>query len=300
MKLLAILSLFVAVACAQTQNPLIPQGISSGCATYMAKLDSDPQILSCTKAFNGAISTFGPGSNPSASSSSINTVLNSFCPNLSTCSESAIRSELTNFYANCPNELTSSPNSDVIRAYDVLYSLYPFAKAVCTKGDDGSYCVLKVASTLKTGKNLLASSDQSASDLWSTVPKSTRRDEQVIIPNLEKFKTGNIAFLGLQPSASQEQLCQTCTRNVLAPYIAWTSSIPHACGLSNSLMLGGQTNLYNAVQTTCGAPFLSGSVQAAGGIANGLLNNGAADLSVNPRTVAGAFSAVVAGFFITL
>ena len=264
----------------------------------MAQLDSDPQILSCTKVFNSAISTFGPGSNPSASSSSINTVLNSFCSNLSACSESAIRTQLTQFYASCPNELSSSPNSDVTRAYDVLYSLFPFSKAICTKGDDGSYCALKVASTLKSGKTLLASSDQ---NLWSPVAQNSRRDEQVIVPNLQQFKAGNIAFLGLQPSDTQEQLCQTCTRNVLSPYIAFTSSIPYALGLSNSLILGGQIALYNAVQSTCGAPFLSGSVQAAGGIANGLLgSSGAADLSVNPRTVAGAFSAIVAGFFMTL
>lgn len=268
----------------------------------MAQLDSDPQILSCTKVFNSAISTFGPGSNPNPSSSSINTVLNGFCSNLSACSESAIRTQLTNFYANCPNELTSSSNSDVIRAYEVLYAFYPYSQAVCTKGDDGSYCVLKIASTLKTGKTLLASSQGSTSDLWSTVNQTSRRDEQVIVPNLSQFKAENLAFLGLQPSLGQAQLCQTCTRNVLTPYIAWTSSIPHALGLSNSLILGGQVALYNAVQSTCGAPFLSGSVQAAGGIANGLLggNSGAADLSVNPRTVAGAFSAIVAGFFITL
>jgi len=299
MKSLTFVSLLVAVACAQTQNPLIPKNISTGCATYMAQLDSDPQILSCTKVFNSAISTFGPGSNPNASSSSINTVLNSFCSNLFACSESAIRTQLTEFYAGCPNELSSSsPNSDVTRAYDVLYALYPFSQAVCTKGDDGSYCVLKVASTLGSGKTLLSSSDQ---NLWSSLP-SSRRDEQVIVPNLQQFKAGNIAFLGLQPSDTQEQLCQTCTRNVLGPYIAFTSSIPCAFGLSNSLILGGQIPLYNAVQSTCGAPFLSGSVQAAGGIANGLLggSSGAADLSVNPRTVAGAFSAIVAGFFITL
>jgi hypothetical protein len=292
----------VAVACAQTQNPLIPQNISTGCATYMAQLDSDPQILSCTNVFNNAISTFGPGSSSNPSSSSINTVLNSFCSSLSTCSDSAIRSQLTNFYASCSNELTSSPNSDVTRAYDVLYAILPFSQAVCAKGDDGSFCVLSVASTLKAGNTLLASSSISPSSLWSTLAGNSRRDEQVIIPNLQEFKAGNIPFLGLTSSVSQQQLCQTCTRNVLTPYIQFTSSIPYALGLSNSLLLGGEIDLYNAVQSKCGAPFLSGSVQAAGGLSNGLLggSSGAADLSVNPRTVAGAFSAIVAGFFITL
>lgn len=266
----------------------------------MATLDSDSEILSCTKIFSNAISTFGPGSNLNASSSSINNVLNSFCSSLSACSGSAVRSQLTEFYANCPAELTSSsPNSDVFRAYDVLYALIPFSQAVCAKGDDGGYCVLEVASTLKAGKNLPSSGSDPSSNLWSTVTKTTRRDEQVIIPNLQEFKTENLALLGLQPSDSQQQLCQPCTRNVLNPHLQFSSSLPYALGLSNSLILGGVIDLYNAVQSKCGSPFLSGSVQAAGGISNGVLN-GAADLSVNPRTVAGAFSAIVAGFFITL
>ena len=283
------------------QNPLIPKDISTSCATYMAALDSDPQILSCTKIFSNAISTFGPGNTLNASSSSINTVLNSFCSSLSTCSGSVIRNQLTEFYANCPAELTSSsPNANVFRAYDVLYSLVPFSQAVCAKGDDGGYCVLEIASTLKAGKNLLASSGSDpTSDLWSTVTKNSRRDEQVIVPNLQEFKAQNLALLGLQPSDGQQQLCQSCTRNVLNPHLQFSSSLPYALGLSNSLILGGVIDLYNAVQSKCGSPFLSGSVQAAGGISNGVIN-GAADLSVNPRTVAGAFSAVVAGFFITL
>jgi hypothetical protein len=297
MKSLAITPLFMAVVFAQTQNPLIPKNISATCATFMNTLDSDPQILSCTKVFSNAISAFGPGSSLNASSPSINAALNSFCPSLSACSDSTMRSQLTEFYSNCPAELTSSsPHPDVTSVYDVLYALTPFSQAVCAKGDDGGYCVLEVASTLKTGKNLIASG---SNNLWSTVAQNSRRDEQVIIPNLQAFKDEGLPFLGLQPSDSQKQLCTPCTRAVLNSYLQFSSSIPYALGLSNSLILGGLMDIYNAVQSTCGSPFLSGSVQAAGGISNGVLN-GAADLSVNPRTVAGAFSAIVAGFFITL
>ena len=64
--------------------------------------------------------------------------------------------------------------------------------------------------------------------------------------------------------------------------------------------MGGEPDLYSAVQSKCGAAFLSGSVQAAGGIAGGILDSGAVDLSVNARTVACAFFAVIAGFFIAL
>ena len=288
------------------QNPLIPSGISSPCATYMAKLDSDPQILSCTKAFTTAAANFGVGSNSgNASSSAITSTLNTLCPSLSACPQSVLRGQLTDFYTACSNELTSSPNTDVIRAYDVLYALYPLSRAVCTKSDNGNYCVLEVGTTSGTGKNLLASGSTGSSPadgLWLplTFKNSRRAEQQVIIPNLDQFKSTNLVFLGIKPTLAAEKLCLPCTRNVLSEYIQFTSSLPYAPGIANSPLMGGETDLYKAVQEKCGAPFLSGSVQAAGGISGGVMGSGAADLSVNTRTVAGAFSAIIAGFFIAL
>jgi len=306
MKSAAIIPLLVAAAYAQTQNPLIPSGISSGCSTYMAKLDSDPQILACTKAFTNAAANFGVGSNSgNVSASAITTALDTLSSSLSACSESVLRSQLTDFYAACPNELTSSPNSDVIRAYDVLYVLYPLSKAVCTKSDAGKYCVLEVGSTSGNGKTLLSSGSPGSSPsdgLWLPLnTKNSRRGEQqVIIPNMDQFKSLNLVFLGIKPSLSADDLCKPCTRNVLNEYIQFTSSLPYAPGITNSPLMSGEPDLYQAVQDKCGAPFLSGSVQAAGGISGGIMNSGAADLSINVRTVAGAFSAIVAGFFIAL
>ena len=273
----------------------------------MTKLDSDPQILACTKAFTSVGTNFGVGSSSgSVSASAVSSALDSLCPSLSACPDSVIRSQLTDFYAACPNELTTSPNADVVRAYDVLYTLSPLSKAVCTKSDSGKYCVLEIGSTNSTtGKNLLASGSTGSSpadNLWLPLSsKKERRDgQQVIIPNMDQFRSKNIVFLGLQASLSAADLCQSCTRNVLNAYIQFISSLPYACGITNSPLMGGEADLYQAVQQKCGAPFLSGSVQAAGGISSGVLNNGAADLSVNPRTFAGALSAIVAGFFIAL
>jgi len=223
---------------------------------------------------------------------------------LSVCPQNVIRSQLTDFYAACSNELTTSLNSDVIRAYDVLYALYPLSKAVCTKGDSGQYCVLEVGSTSNTtNKNLLSGLTESSADgLWEPVTsKNSRRGEQqVIIPNLERFKEENLVFLGIQPSLAADDLCKPCTRNVLNEYIQFTSSLPYAPGITNSPLMGGETALYTAVQEKCGAAFLSGSVQAAGGISGGIMDSGAASLSVDTRTVASAFSAIIAGFFIAL
>ncbi|KAF9646161.1 hypothetical protein BDM02DRAFT_3079663, partial [Thelephora ganbajun] len=254
------------------QNPLIPSGISDSCSKYMAKLDSDSQILSCTKAFTNAAANFGVGSNSgNASASAVSSALDTLSSSLSACPESLIRGQLTDFYAACSNELTSSPNPDVIRAYDVLYVLHPLSKAVCTKADSGRYCVLELGSTSSTGKNLLSSGSTGSSPadgLWLLLPsKNSRRGEQqTIIPNLERFKSTNLVFLGILPTLSADKLCQPCTRNVLNEYIQFTASLPYAPGIANSPLMSGETDLYKAVQEKCGAPFLSGSVQAAGGI----------------------------------
>jgi len=303
MKSSGILLLLTAVAYAQ--NPLIPSG-NSACSTYLTKLDSDPKILSCTKVFASVAANFGVGSNSgNASASAVTSTLNNFCSSLSACPEDVIRSQLTDFYQACSNELTTSTNADVLRAYDVLYALYPLSKAVCTKADSGKYCVLEVGSTSSTGKNLLSSGSKESSPadgLWSllTSKNSRRGEQQVVIPNLDQFKSQSIPFLGIQPSLPIEELCKPCTRNVLNEYIMFISSIVYGPGFANSPLLSGQPDLYKAVQEKCGAPFLSGSVQAAGGISGGILGNGAPDLSVNTRTVAGALSAIIAGFFIAL
>lgn len=271
----------------------------------MTSLDSDPQILSCTKAFANVVANFGVGSDTTVTTSTVTSTLNTLSSSLSACSDSVIRSKLTDFYSACSNELTTSPNSDVLRAYDVFYVLYPFSQAVCTKDDSGNYCVLEVGSTSNTTKSLLASGSTNSSPsegLWSPLSSgNTRRDGgQVVIPNIQQFNTLNLVFLGLLPSLSADQLCQPCTRNVLNKYIQFMSAIPYAPGLSSSPLMSGETDLYNAVQQKCGAPFLSGSVQAAGGISNSVLGNGAAGLSVNTRTVAGTLFAIACGLFITL
>lgn len=269
----------------------------------MTNLDSDPQILSCTKAFISTVTNFGVGSDSgTVSTSTVTSALNSLSSSLSACSESVIRSKLTDFYSACSNELISSPNSDVIRAYDVLYVLLPFSQAVCTKDDSGNYCVLEVGSN--STKTLLSGSPNSppADDLSSPLPSgnSRRGQESVVIPNVSQFRSLNLVFLGISSSLASDQLCKPCTRNVLNQYIQFMSAIPYAPGIANSPLMGGETDLYNAVQQKCGAPFLSGSVQAAGGISGDVLHGGAAGLSVNIRTVSGALFVILCGLFFTL
>ena len=52
----------------------------------------------------------------------------------------------------------------------------------------------------------------------------------------------------------------------MSAYINFESDIPFAYGLDNSTLLSGQLPLYDAIQSECPANFLSGTVQAAGGL----------------------------------
>lgn len=98
-----------------------------------------------------------------------------------------------------------------------------------------------------------------------------RRDVKVaaIEPNTTTYHDTNLPFLFLKPSLDATTLCTTCARNVLTAYINFESDIPYAAGLSNSQILSSQNDLYSAIQSKCPAGFLSGAVQAAGGISTG-------------------------------
>lgn len=264
-----------------------------------------------------ATSAFGAGSNSTkASSATINSALNTLCGAAAACPEDTLRSKLTAFYAACEPELTTTPNKDVIRAYDVLYALYPLTQSVCSKGDDGRYCVVTLGSTSgssssgsasPSGKVNLAQDKSSSPDLkqiqeqlWTPVASDksvTRRDEQAFYPNTTTFNDANILFLLLQPTLSAAALCVPCTRLVVSAYIAFQTAIPYAPGISNSPLMSGETALYAAVQSTCGASFLSNSVQAAGGISGGIVSSGATDVLVNFKTLG---AAALVGFFATL
>lgn len=69
------------------------------------------------------------------------------------------------------------------------------------------------------------------------------------------------------------------------------SSCPYAPGLNNSLLFVNQLPLYNSIVSECGQSFLSGAVQAAGGISSGLIS-GAAPLAVG-QELSAALSAIL-------
>jgi len=174
-----------------------------------------------------------------------------------------------------------NPDPDVLRTYDVLYALIPLKQAVCAKDDNGKFCVLGVT---------IPSSSAAAAGAKVNVAVTKRGAAQApaVIPNTTTFRQTNLLFFFLQPQTASSTLCTTCTRNILMSYINFEQSIPYAPGLGNSPLMGGQSDLYNAVTSTCGNTFFGGAVQAAGGISSGLFGTSAA-----PRSVSQTFGGIV-------
>jgi len=176
----------------------------------------------------------------------------------------------------------------------------PLKEAMCTKDDSNKYCVEQTTSSAASGAKVnVAVSGTSTPDvssikqyLWSqaSVAKRAAAQTAAIVPNTTTYHDSNLLFLFLSPSMSSSALCTTCTRNILTQYINFETSVPYGPGLSNSPLMSGQSELYNAVLSTCGKTFFSGAVQAAGGISNGVLGNS----NAAPRSLDQGLSGIVA------
>lgn len=77
----------------------------------------------------------------------------------------------------------------------------------------------------------------------------------------------------------------------MTPYITFESNCPYGPSISQSLLFAGQTNLYNNITSKCGSNFLSGAVQAAGGLSSGLLSGAAPQ--IDGQELSAAVSAIL-------
>jgi len=164
------------------------------------------------------------------------------------------------------------------------------SQAMCAKNDNGAYCVGQPVTSTSSGLSL----QQILQYISSPISALRRRtDTLAVAPNMTTFADSNIAFMLIDPSLPSTSLCGACTRNILTSYINFESNVLYTPGLPQSQILKGQTELYTAVQGTCGANFMSGAVQAAGGLSGGTFSSGAlavgADLQKIVGLVTGAF-----------
>ncbi|KAF8841885.1 hypothetical protein BDN67DRAFT_995975 [Paxillus ammoniavirescens] len=315
----AILSVLISAVLAQSSpNPLIPSGISSSCTDYLTTLNNDADFSACTSPFTTALQQFAPGTNANnVSTTAINNALNTLCSSsaFSACPENVIRSQLSSFYAACSVELTSTPNVDVKRTYDALFVLWPLKLAVCSKDDNAKYCAAELGSSSGAAGNVAVvdpeqSRKQALLDNYlysdaSPIMAASRRDVSnttaALIPNTTTYEATNLVFLFLEPSMDSNSLCTTCTRNIITAYITFESDCPYAPGMSNSLLLSGQPALYGNITSKCGVNFLSGAVQAAGGLSGGIMSGAAPrsisqDVSVAVGAILGAAALALASF----
>ncbi|RXW22449.1 hypothetical protein EST38_g3406 [Candolleomyces aberdarensis] len=246
-KSFALVSLVATAVWAQS----IPSGISQGCSSFLTELNNNTELAKCTGALTTALSAFAPGA--SASASAVTSALTDVCSESVTasCPSSVFASAITSFYSACSAELTQTPVEDLVKVYDLVYVLPAYRAAICSKGDDGNWCVASAAPIDGT----------TASTIQSALYTQTGDD---IVPNTATFSTYNLPFLLIGPDSPN--LCQTCTRNVLNAYIQHESSLPYAPGLGQSQLLNKQSALFAAVQEKCGASFMDNEVKAAGGL----------------------------------
>lgn len=261
---------------------LIPSGISDGCSSFLNKLNSDATLTDCTSSLISATSAYAPGgdgtTNPSPAK--VGSALSNLCSTsvADKCPDSLVGGKIAEFQSACSVELTSKPNTDVLRTYDILYTLTPLKTAICSKDDGGNFC-----STLAK----IPSSSGTSAQVQKILSNPLSATDASLIPNTTTYHTTNLPFLFLQSSSAD--LCNVCTRKILNAYLSFEAKSPYAPGLGKSLLLSAQVDLYQGVQTSCGSNFLSDNsvVKAAGGLSGDSITSGASQTRTQGFLAAG-------------
>jgi len=202
-------------------------------------MDQDPSLSTCMKSLLTATNAY---SSANATPNALSSTLSSLCSD-DQCSNPETRGLLTQFWTECTGELNGdSPNTQVRGLYDILFFFTPFRAAVCaTDSSTGNYC---------------------ASNLGGTTPAGSKRgslagrgSDPVVDPSA--LRNTGMPFLFMLPSSSSAQLCTPCGKAILQAYVIFEATIPYAFGLAQSPILGGQSDLWDAVKSKCGASFIS-------------------------------------------
>jgi hypothetical protein len=108
--------------------------------------------------------------------------------------------------------LTTEDNQNVIKIYDDLYALTPMRNGMCTKDDQGKYCLASMGSKYLNGQT---SAVQTVLD-------------GVTISGDDWSKYG-IAFGFLNANLGKDTLCQSCTRKIIIGMYTSFSSRKNIC-----------------------------------------------------------------------
>ena len=184
--------------------------------------------------------------------------------------------------------------------------------ASASASGSGSVMLSSFASTWSpiqvAANNLYISIPVAASDITKRAVKMFSRQDQaadqqvfasIITPNMTTYRNTNLPFLFLQPTMKQSTLCTPCTREIMVSYIKWETAFPYALGLSQSPILGGQSELWNAINATCGQNYVK-AITSQVGITAAAFNSSSGAISFKVGGGSGigsiiAGAAVVAG-----
>jgi len=164
--------------------------------------------------------------------------------------------------------------------------------SICSKDDSGKWCVLTSPGTGAKETDSITVAQVLAA-LYSTTTATgaalrRRGPQAAIVPNMKTFHDNNIPFLYYKPDLDASALCTSCVRSILTAYMTFESNVAYAPGLANSQLLDTQPSLYDAVKQKCPANFLSGAVQAAGGLSGGAFSSAAVTtIDAEQKTVIG-------------
>ncbi len=128
--------------------------------------------------------------------------------------------------------------------------------------------------------NLLAARAEGNATTTSAIDSST-----IITPNTTTYLNTGIAYLFLQPNMSSGVLCTSCTKSILASYVAWEGQVPYALGLASSPILGAQSALWSSVAKTCGDAFMGSITNQAGVLSANATANGTSPSSAGSSVV---------------
>ncbi|CAE6420053.1 hypothetical protein ACGC1H_004853 [Rhizoctonia solani] len=265
-------------------NPLLPTDISAGCSTFLTALNSNTTVANCMSSLNTVLYSF---TSDSGSASAVSQTLDSLCTS-NTCNASIIRAKLAEFKDACSDDFAT--NDMVAKQYDIWYSLIPYRSAICAK-DTSTYCLLNPgtsSSSSSTYQNTRRSDvTYAAGHLTNAVHK---RAQTVIMPNTDTYRNSHLMYLFISPEMDQEHLCTACAQQIISKYVAFETATPYALGLKQSPLLGGQSELWAAMQGKCSADYMNQVKNIAGVPSADALADGAV------VTTASYFTALVAAF----
>lgn len=262
---------------------------------------SDGDSGTCLAKIANSIDTSSSSSDTSAKNASVelNAVGHIGAANATTQSFAATSYSFNNFVG-----MAKSPSSLFIQAGDLLGKAAKRLRRRGSEDDDESASSAEAsgqasgsgsskAAATSSASNTADAAEAKTSDI-SSVADDTSSDllGDVAMPNSTTFTSTNLPFLFLSSSMASDVLCSECTKTVMAQYIAFQMKIPFAQGLSNSLLLSGQSQLYKGIGAKCGDGFISDIQNQAGSVEldGGALSHTAAGLSGALVLTLGAFA----------